>query len=116
MPCSVFKKLGNKEDELMKTNMMLSGFSGEASDIKGIASKELTVGNKTIPIAFFMVNVKGKYNVLLGHNWIHANGCVPSMLHQCVIQWVGNEVEVIRQTIQLALLKMSHQKIYKMVR
>jgi hypothetical protein len=38
------------------------------------------------------------------------------MLHQCVIQWVGNEVEVIRQTIQLALLKMSHQKIYKMVR
>jgi hypothetical protein len=23
------------------------------------------------------------------------NGCVPSTLHQCLIQWVGEEVEVI---------------------
>jgi hypothetical protein len=42
-----------------------------------------------------VVDVKGKYNVLLGCDWIHANGCVPSTLHQCVIQWVGDEVEVI---------------------
>jgi hypothetical protein len=46
-------------------------------------------------MAFFMVNVKGKYNVLLGRDWIHTNGCVPSTLHQCVMQWVGNDVEVI---------------------
>jgi hypothetical protein len=26
----------------------------------------------------------------------HANGCVPSTLHQCVIQWIGNEVEVVQ--------------------
>jgi hypothetical protein len=42
-----------------------------------------------------MVNVKGKYNVLLGRDWIHTNGCAPSTLHQCVMQWVGNDVEVI---------------------
>jgi hypothetical protein len=76
--------------------MMLSGFSGEAGDAKGFISNELTVGSKTVPMAFFVVDVKGRYNVLLGRDWIHANGCVPSTVHQCVIQWVGDEVEVVR--------------------
>jgi hypothetical protein len=57
MPYAVFEKLGHKESELMKTNMTLSGFFGEASEAKGIISKELTIGSKTIPIAFFVVNV-----------------------------------------------------------
>jgi hypothetical protein len=96
MPYAVFENLGCKDEELMRTNMTLSGFSSEASEAKGILSKELTVGSKTISMAFFMVNVKGWYNVLLGHDWIHANGCVPSTLHQCVVQWVGDAVEVIR--------------------
>ena len=34
--------------------------------------------------------------MLLGRDWIHANGCVPSTLHQCVGQWVGDRVEVVR--------------------
>jgi hypothetical protein len=38
--------------------------------------------------------VKGKYKVLLGRDWIHVNGCVPSTLHQCVMQWVDDNVEV----------------------
>jgi hypothetical protein len=54
------------------------------------------VGSKTMPTAFFVVDVKGRYNVLLGRDWIHANGCVLSTLHQCVIQWIGDEVEVVQ--------------------
>jgi hypothetical protein len=81
--------------DLKKTNMSLSGFSGEPAEAKGIVSKELTVGSKTIPTAFFMVDVKGWYNVLLGQDWIHANGCVPSTVHQCVVQWIGDQVEVV---------------------
>jgi hypothetical protein len=54
------------------------------------------VGSKTVPTTFFVVHVKGPYNVLLGRNWIHANECVPSTLHQCVIQWIGDEVEVVQ--------------------
>jgi hypothetical protein len=34
--------------------------------------------------------------VLLGHDWIHANGCILSTLHQCIAQWVGDKVEIIR--------------------
>jgi hypothetical protein len=53
------------------------------------------VGSKTVPTAFFVVNVKGRYNVLLGRDWIHMNECMPSTLHQCLIQWVGNRVETV---------------------
>jgi hypothetical protein len=95
MSYAVFEKLGHSEGDLMKTNMTLSCFSGEASNTKGVVTKELTVGSKSMSMAFFVVDVKGKYNVLLGRDWIHANGCIPSTLHQCVIQWVGDEVEVI---------------------
>jgi hypothetical protein len=79
----------------MKTNMTLSGFTGIASEAKGIIWKELTVGSKMIPMTFFVVDVAGKYNALLGRDWIHANNCVPSTLHQCVVQWVSDEVEVV---------------------
>jgi hypothetical protein len=60
---------------------------------QGIISKELTIGSKTTLTAFFIADVKGCYNVLLAHNWIHASECVPSTLHQCLVQWVGNQVE-----------------------
>jgi hypothetical protein len=77
--------------------MSLSGFSEKPTEAKGIMSKELTGGSKTLPTVFFVVEVKERYNVLLGRDWIHANTCVPSMLHQCVLQWVGNEVKSLRQ-------------------
>jgi hypothetical protein len=41
------------------------------------------------------VEIQGYYNAILGHNWIHANCCVPSTLHQFLIQWVGEEVEIV---------------------
>jgi len=56
---------------------------------------ELTVRSKTVPTAFFVVDVKGRYNILLGRDWIHANYCIPSTLHLCVIQWFGDDVEAI---------------------
>jgi hypothetical protein len=39
----LFSKIGHKEEELLKTNMLLCGISGEAIDAKGIISMELTV-------------------------------------------------------------------------
>jgi hypothetical protein len=66
------------------------------------------VGSKTTSTAFIVVDTKGKYNALLSRDWIHANGCVPSTLHQCVIQWIGNEVEVIKadESVCMAVTKL----------
>ena len=33
--------------------------------------------------------------MILGRDWIHANQCVPSSLHQFLIQWVGDNIEII---------------------
>jgi hypothetical protein len=96
LPLSLFKKLGHIEGDLKHTNLSLSGFAGDPMEAKGIICKELMVGNKTVPTAFFVVDVKGCYNVLLRQDWIHTSECVPSTLHQCVIQWIGNEVEVVQ--------------------
>jgi hypothetical protein len=90
-----FQKLGCREEELKQTNMSLTGFVGEPAEAKGIVSKELTIGSKMIPTAFFVVDVKGRYDLLLGRDWIHANGCMPSTVHQCLVQWVGDQVEIV---------------------
>ncbi|PUZ66624.1 hypothetical protein GQ55_3G334500 [Panicum hallii var. hallii] len=62
----------------------------------GVLSVDLTIGNKTVLTSFFVVNSKSTYNVLLGRDWIHTNCCIPSTMHQCLIQWDGDEVEVVQ--------------------
>jgi hypothetical protein len=96
LPLSLFKKLDHVEGELKWTNLSLSGFAGDPIEVKGIICKEVMVGSKTVPTTFFVVDVKGRYNMLLDRDWLHANGCVPSTLHECVIQWICNEVEVVQ--------------------
>jgi hypothetical protein len=96
LPLLLFKKLGHVKGDLKCTNLSLTGFAGDPTEAKGIIYKELTIGSKSMPTAFFMVDVKGCYNVLLGRDWIHANECASSTLHQCVILWVGDEVEVVQ--------------------
>jgi hypothetical protein len=44
------------------------------------------MGRKTIPNAFFIAEVQGNYNTVLGRDWIDANYWVPSTLHQFLIQ------------------------------
>jgi hypothetical protein len=96
LPLSLLRKLGHDEGDLKRTILSLSNFTGDPTEAKGIICKEVTVGSKIVHVAFFVVDVKGRYNVLLRWDWIHANECVPSTLHQCVIQWINDEVEVVQ--------------------
>jgi hypothetical protein len=96
LPLSMFQKLGHIEGDLKHTNLGLSGFAGDPMEARGIICKELMVGSKTVTKAFFVVDVKGRYNVPLERDWIHANECVLSTLHQWIIKWIGNEVEVVQ--------------------
>jgi hypothetical protein len=86
MPYTVFKKLGREDDELMKTNLTLNGVEGNPIEARGVISMELTIASKSLAVAFFVVEVQGNYSVILGRDWIHANRCVPSTLHQFLIQ------------------------------
>jgi hypothetical protein len=93
-PYSLYRKLGKQDDELVKTNMMLSGVGTDSSiKAKGVTSIVLTIGTKTLAAAFFVANVEGNYSLILGKDWIHANQCVPSTLHKMLLQWVDDDVE-----------------------
>jgi hypothetical protein len=94
-------------DGMLNGHMLIDG--GDPTEAKGIICKKVTVGSKTVPTAFFLVDVKGCYNVLLGRDWIHANECVPSTLHQCVIQRTGDEVEVVQADEEVCVVVVESQ-------
>jgi hypothetical protein len=109
MPYSVLRRLGHSVENLIKTNVTLSDFNGQASEAKGVLNMDLTVGSKTIPTSFFIVSSKSTYTILHGRDWIHANCCIPSTMHQCLIQRDGDEVEVVHadDSIEISLATMS---------
>ena len=74
--------------------MMLKDL-GNTSKTRGAINIELIIGSKTLLTTFFVIDGKGSYNLLLGCDWIHANYCVPSTMHQCLIQWYGDDVELV---------------------
>jgi hypothetical protein len=67
------------------------------------------MGSKIVPTSFFIVSSKSTYTILLGRDFIHANCCIPSMMHQCLIQWDGDEVEVVHvdDSTKISLAAMS---------
>jgi len=67
----------------------------ESISAKGLALMKLTIRSKTLATVFFVAEVQGSYSSILGHEWIHGNRCVPSSLHQFLIQWVNNEVVIV---------------------
>jgi hypothetical protein len=109
MPYFVLHRLGRSAEDLIKTNVTLSDFNGQALEAQGVLNMNLTVGSKTVLTSFFIVGSKSTYTVLLRRDWIHANCCIPSMMHQCLIQWDGDEVEVVHvdDTIEISLAAMS---------
>jgi hypothetical protein len=79
------------------------------TEAQGVLNVDLTMGSKIVPTSFFIINSKSTYTVLLGRDWIHANCCIPSTMHQCLIQLNGDEVEVVHvdDSIKISLVGMS---------
>jgi hypothetical protein len=94
MPYSLYRKLGKKHNELIRTDMTLSDIGSDSLiEAKGVTPIELTIETKTLTTAFFIAEVDMNYSLILGRDWIHANQCIPSTLYQMLLQWVGHEVE-----------------------
>jgi hypothetical protein len=104
MPYSLYRKLRKQDDELVKTNMTLSGVGTDSSiKARGVTSIELTIKTKTLTAAFFVADVEGNYNLILNKDWIHANQCIPSTLHQMLIQWVDDDVEQVHADVSACI-------------
>jgi hypothetical protein len=77
LPLSLFKKLGYDEGDLKCTNLSLSGFAGDPMEAKGIICKEVMVGSKTVPTAFFVVDVTLQHAAWTG---LDTRQCVSRLL------------------------------------
>jgi hypothetical protein len=96
MPYTTFRKLGMGLGDLTPTSIVLNDFAGNPSDTKGCVHVDLMIDSKTLLTTFFVIEGKGAYILLLGRDWIHANCCIPSTIHQQLVQWVDDNVEVVQ--------------------
>jgi hypothetical protein len=97
------RKIEKSNEDLTQTDMMLVDFEGNVSPAQGAIHVELTIGSKTLPTAFFVIKGTGSYNLLLGQDWIHDNCCIPSTMHKCIMQWIGDSVEVVQGETSLTM-------------
>jgi hypothetical protein len=85
--------------------MTLSGVGTDNSiKARGVTSIELTIETKTLAAAFFVADIEGNYNLILGRDWIHANQCVPSTLHKMLLHWVGDDVEQVHADVSACIV------------
>jgi hypothetical protein len=96
MPYTTFRKLGMGPGDLTPTSIILNDFAGNPSDTKGCVHVDLMIGSKTLLTTFFVIEGKGAYSLLLGRDWIHTNCCIPSTMHQQLVQWVDDGIEVVQ--------------------
>ena len=59
--------------------------SGGSFDTIGVIALQLQVGGRVMGAPFFVIDSTSNFDLLLGSNWIHSNGCVPTSLHQALV-------------------------------
>ena len=91
----MLRALRKSIDDLSEIEVSVSTFIRKISKTLGVLPFDITMGSKTSLSTFFVINSTTNYNVLLGRDWIHANWCVSSSLHQFLLFWKGDEVEVV---------------------
>jgi hypothetical protein len=96
MSYTTFRKLGMGPGDLTPTSIVLNDFARNPSDTKGCVHVDLMIGSKTLLTTFLVIEGKGAYSLLLGRDWIHANCCIPSTMHQQLVQWVDDDIEVVQ--------------------
>ena len=95
IPLPVLEALELSKDRIRKSDLLLSTFQGNPVKVVGTIRVNLQVGPIRTMNDFQVVEGSPSYHILLGRHWIHAHGCVPSTLHQCVkSSYKGKDVEI----------------------
>ncbi|XP_072074838.1 uncharacterized protein [Arachis hypogaea] len=87
MPERMMRRLGKTEKELIKSSIGVTDFNGRTSSVRGVVLLSIEIGSVNRPTLFVVVPSKAGFNLLLGRDWIHGMGAIPSTLHQKLIFW-----------------------------
>ncbi|XP_021822417.1 uncharacterized protein LOC110763842 [Prunus avium] len=94
LPFSLMRKLDKSKEDLIPSDVVMSSFVGDKSKTIGVLPLKITVADQTRVAAFYVVESSVDYNVLLGRDWIHQSGCIPSSLFQLLFFWDGQKVSI----------------------
>lgn len=83
IPQSFLGKIGLSDSH----NVVLTNYEGTTGNSLGAVKVDLIVGSVSRTTMFMVVPSKANFNVLLGREWIHGVGAVPSTLHQRIAIW-----------------------------
>jgi hypothetical protein len=81
------KKIGLSESNLKPHNVILCNYEGNSGSSFGAVEVDLVVGIVKRSTLFSVVASKANYNLLIGKEWIHVVGVVPSTMHQRLTLW-----------------------------
>ncbi|XP_039686971.1 uncharacterized protein [Medicago truncatula] len=87
LPQSFLGKIGVYDSDLKPHNVILTNYEGTSGNSLGAIELELVVGSTRRITTFMVVPSKANFNVLLGREWIHGVGAVPSTVHQRITIW-----------------------------
>jgi hypothetical protein len=90
MPHFTLKKLGLFDTDLHSHNVVLANYEGKTGHSLGVVQLDVCVGSTVRKTLFMVIAVMPNYNLLLGREWIHGVGVVPSSLHQRLTLWRGD--------------------------
>ncbi|XP_072084420.1 uncharacterized protein [Arachis hypogaea] len=87
LPERMLTKVGKHPDDLVPTNISVTDFSGASTSAKGLVTLGVKVGSSDRNTVFVVVSSKASYNALLGRDWVHGVGVVPSTVYQSILLW-----------------------------
>lgn len=83
----ILRKISKYDTDAKPHNMVLPNYEGKVGTTLEVIQVELTVGTVTKSTMFMIVETNSNYNLLLGREWIHGVGVVPSSMHQRITIW-----------------------------
>ncbi|XP_075479465.1 uncharacterized protein LOC142520354 [Primulina tabacum] len=92
LPIKMLKSLSKTEEDLIPTEVSVAALTRETTKTIGVFPADVYLSSLC---AFFVVNSSAKFQALLGRDWIHANQCIPSSMHQLLLFWKRDDVEVV---------------------
>jgi len=86
-PQFLLKNIGFSESDLKPYNVILSNYEGKSGSSFEAVEADLVVGTVRRSTLFLVVASKANYYLLLGREWIHGVGAIPSTMHQRLTLW-----------------------------
>ncbi|KAG9450555.1 hypothetical protein H6P81_010520 [Aristolochia fimbriata] len=92
---TILKNVGLSADDLSPSSLLTQGFNQEGQRTLGMTCLKMHIGDMVAETPFQVIDSRTSYNLLLGRPWLHANGVVPSTLHQCFKYWKDGEQKTV---------------------